>query len=114
MGYKIEEDSKPLFMRNEDNPLLADVLIIDEASMLDTIMTDALLRAFSWEGRLVLVGDADQLPSVGPGRILSDIIESEKFPVVKLETIFRQAEESQIIKMLILLIKVLCLNWSMM
>ena len=98
VGYKIEEDSKPLFMRNEDNPLLADVLIIDEASMLDTIMTDALLRAFSWEGRLVLVGDADQLPSVGPGRILSDIIESEKFPVVKLETIFRQAEESQIIK----------------
>lgn len=98
VGYKIEENEKPLFMRNEDNPLLADVLIIDEASMLDITMTTALLKAFPWEGRLVLVGDSDQLPSVGPGKILSDIIECQSFPVVKLETIFRQAEESQIIK----------------
>lgn len=98
VGYKIEGNEKPLFMRNENDPLLADVLIIDEASMLDIIMTEALLKAFPWEGRLVLVGDSDQLPSVGPGKILSDIIESEKFPVVKLKTIFRQTEESQIIK----------------
>ena len=97
VGYSIEENEKPYFLRNEDNPLLADVLIIDEASMIDVIMMEALLKAFPWESSLILVGDADQLPSVGPGNVLSDIIESKAFPVVKLETIFRQNEESSII-----------------
>lgn len=97
VGYSIEENEKPYFMRDEDNPLLADVMIIDEASMIDIVMMEALLKAFPWEASLVLVGDADQLPPVGPGKVLSDIIESGAFPVVKLETIFRQTEESRII-----------------
>ncbi len=97
VGYSIEDNEKPYFMRNEDNPLLADVMIIDEASMIDIVMMEALLRAFPWEASLILVGDSDQLPSVGPGKVLSDIIESGTFPVVKLETIFRQTEESSII-----------------
>lgn len=97
VGYSIEDNEKPYFMKNEDNPLLADVLIVDEASMIDIIMMEALLKAFPWESSLILVGDADQLPSVGPGNVLSDIIESGSIPVVKLETIFRQTEESMII-----------------
>ncbi len=97
VGYSIEDNEKPYFMRNEDNLLSADVLIIDEASMIDVIMMEALLKAFPWESGLILVGDADQLPSVGPGKVLSDIIESKAFPVVKLKTIFRQNEESSII-----------------
>ena len=83
VGYSIEDNEKPYFMRNEDNPLLADVMIIDEASMIDIVMMEALLRAFPWEASLILVGDSDQLPSVGPGKVLSDIIESGSFPVVK-------------------------------
>jgi len=97
VGYSIEDNEKPYFMRNEDNPLLADVIIIDEASMIDIVMMEALMRAFPWEAGLILVGDSDQLPSVGPGKVLSDIIESKAFPVVKLKTIFRQTEESNII-----------------
>ncbi|NLX64560.1 MAG: ATP-dependent RecD-like DNA helicase [Clostridiaceae bacterium] len=97
VGYSIEDNEKPYFMRNEDNPLLADVIIIDEASMIDIVMMEALMRAFPREAGLILVGDSDQLPSVGPGKVLSDIIESKAFPVVKLKTIFRQNEESNII-----------------
>jgi len=97
VGYSIENNEEPYFMRNEDNPLLADVIIIDEASMIDIIMMEALLRALPLEAGLILVGDSDQLPSVGPGKVLSDIIESNAFPVVKLQTIFRQNEESNII-----------------
>ncbi len=97
VGYSIENDEKPYFMRDEDNPLDTRVLIIDEASMIDIIMMRALLKALPKDASLVLVGDSDQLPSVGPGKVLSDIIESEAFPVVKLETIFRQTEQSRII-----------------
>ncbi len=97
VGYSIEENEKPYFMRNEDNPVLADVMIIDEASMIDIVMMEALMKAFSWEASLILVGDSDQLPSVGPGKVLSDIIECGTFPVVKLKTIYRQTEESSII-----------------
>jgi len=97
VGYSIEDNEKPYFMRNEDNPLLADVIIIDEASMIDIVMMEALMRAFPWEAGLILVGDSDQLPSVGPGKVLSDIIESKAFPLVQLKTIFRQTEESNII-----------------
>lgn len=97
VGYNIGDNEKPYFMRNEENPLLTDVFIVDEASMLDIVMTEALLKAIPWDARLILVGDSDQLPSVGPGKVLSDIIESNTFPVVKLETIFRQTEESRII-----------------
>lgn len=97
VGYSIQDNEKPYFMRNEDNPLPADVMIIDEASMIDIVMMEALMKAFPWEGGLILVGDSDQLPSVGPGKVLSDIIESGVFPVVRLKTIFRQTEESNII-----------------
>jgi len=97
VGYNIDEEEKPYFLKNEDNPLSADVIIVDEASMIDIMMMSSLLKAIPEEARLVLVGDSDQLPSVGPGRVLADIIESGQFPVVKLETIFRQKEESLII-----------------
>lgn len=85
------------FQRNDDNPLEADVIIIDEASMIDMHLMNALLKAILVGTRVIFAGDARQLPSVGPGNVLSDIIESGAFSVVKLETIFRQAKESDII-----------------
>lgn len=97
VGYNYEDEENPYFFRDEDNPLSADVIIVDEASMIDIVMMSALLRAFPEGARLILVGDADQLPSVGPGKVLSDIIDSGRFPVIKLKTIFRQMEESLII-----------------
>ena len=85
------------FDRNEENPLEADVVIIDEVSMVDMFLMSALLRAIQPGTRLILVGDVDQLPSVGPGNILRDIIDSGRFKTVKLTRIFRQAEESDIV-----------------
>ena len=85
------------FERNEQNPLEADVIIIDEMSMVDIFLMHALLSAIQVGTRLVLVGDRNQLPSVGPGSVLKDIIESERFCVVKLNKIFRQAAESDIV-----------------
>ena len=92
-----EEDSVNGFQRNEENPLETDVIIIDEVSMVDLPLMSALLRAVIPGTRLILVGDCNQLPSVGPGSVLKDIISSEFCPVVKLEKIFRQASESDII-----------------
>lgn len=85
------------FDRNEDNPLEADVIIIDEMSMVDIFLMSALLRAIEPGTRLILVGDVDQLPSVGAGNVLRDIIDSGSFNTVKLTKIFRQAEESDIV-----------------
>lgn len=85
------------FERNEENPLEADVIIIDEMSMVDLHLFRALLRAVSPGTRLILVGDVNQLPSVGPGQILKDLIVSRRFPVVILQKIFRQAGESDIV-----------------
>lgn len=85
------------FGRNRENPLEADVIIIDEMSMVDLPLMHALLSATVPGTRLVLVGDVDQLPSVGPGSVLKDIICSECFPVVRLTRIFRQAGESDIV-----------------
>ena len=85
------------FERNEENPLEADVIIIDEMSMVDISLFQALLKAVSSGTRLILVGDVDQLPSVGPGQVLRDLISSGVFPTVVLKKIFRQAEESDII-----------------
>ena len=85
------------FARNADNPLEVDVIIIDEMSMVDIYLMHALLEAVVPGTRLVLVGDQNQLPSVGPGSVLRDIIRSEVFPVVKLTHIFRQAQESDIV-----------------
>ena len=92
-----EEGNTGGFMRNRDNPLEADVIIIDEMSMVDLNLMHALLSAIIPGTRLILVGDVDQLPSVGPGSVLKDIILSEKFHVVTLTKIFRQAGESDII-----------------
>lgn len=93
----IENDHGSNFERNEGNPLETDVIIIDEMSMVDINLLHALLRAIIVGTRLILVGDVNQLPSVGPGNVLGDIIKSEKFNVVMLTKIFRQAKESDII-----------------
>lgn len=92
-----EEEGPSGFTRNEENPLEADVIIIDEMSMVDLPLMYALLGAIVPGTRLVLVGDRNQLPSVGPGSVLKDIIDSDCFPVVMLSKIFRQAEESDIV-----------------
>lgn len=94
----LEEDARGArFERNSSNPLEADVIIIDEMSMVDIHLFHALLQAVCVGTRLILVGDVDQLPSVGPGQILRDIMRSECFPMVVLEHIFRQAATSDIV-----------------
>lgn len=85
------------YQRNEENPLECDVLIIDECSMIDIILMYNLLKAIPSHIRLILVGDVDQLPSVGAGNVLRDIIDSGSIPVIKLTRIFRQAQNSSII-----------------
>ncbi|MBR2055112.1 MAG: AAA family ATPase, partial [Clostridia bacterium] len=86
-----------LFQRNEENPLDCDCVIVDEMSMVDVFLMRSLLRALRTGTKLILVGDADQLPSVGAGNVLGDIIKSEKVPTVRLTDIFRQAQESMIV-----------------
>jgi len=85
------------FIRDETHPLETDIVVVDEMSMVDIVLMFNLLRAVPPNGSLVLVGDVDQLPSVGPGSVLREIIQSGIFPVVKLETIFRQAARSMIV-----------------
>lgn len=93
-----DEDSRKVrFERNEENPLEADVVIIDEMSMVDIQLFQALLKAVAPGTRLVLVGDVNQLPSVGPGQVLRDLIASSCFPMVELKKIFRQADGSDIV-----------------
>lgn len=85
------------YQKNEENPLEGDVLIVDECSMIDIVLMNSLLKAIPQNMRLILVGDIDQLPSVGAGNVLRDIIDSGSFPVVRLTRIFRQAQTSRII-----------------
>lgn len=92
-----EQHQHAQFQRNEENPLEADVVIVDEVSMLDIHLLHSLLKAIVVGTRLILVGDVNQLPSVGPGNVLKDLIKSECFQVTKLTKIFRQAAESDII-----------------
>ncbi len=92
-----EAESEARFERNAENPLEADVIIIDEMSMVDIGLLNALLCAVARGTRLILVGDVDQLPSVGPGAVLRDIIASDAFPTIRLSRIFRQAESSDIV-----------------
>ena len=92
-----ETTRKVKFERNEENPLEADVIIIDEMSMVDIQLFQSLLKAVTPGTRLILVGDVNQLPSVGPGQVLRDLIESGAFPMMTLQKIFRQAEESDIV-----------------
>lgn len=93
----MESDSNMTFAKNEEEPLEADVIILDESSMIDTMLMYNLLKAVAVGTRLILVGDANQLPSVGAGNVLKDIIKSEVIDVVSLSEIFRQAEMSQIV-----------------
>jgi exodeoxyribonuclease V alpha subunit len=86
------------FTRNQESPLDADVLVVDEASMLDTVLAYHLAKAVPDAAQLVLVGDVDQLPSVGPGRVLADLIASRALPVVRLGQVFRQAATSRIVR----------------
>jgi exodeoxyribonuclease V alpha subunit len=86
------------FKRNEEWPLEADVVIIDESSMIDVVLANSLLKAIDPASQLVLVGDVDQLPSVGPGTVLKDLIDSGAVPVARLTQVFRQAAESLIVQ----------------
>jgi len=90
-------DGYPKFRRNEENLLDEKVIIIDEASMVDTQLFCALLKAIKPGSRLIIIGDADQLPSIGPGNVLNDLIASDRFNTVKLKEIYRQARESLIV-----------------
>jgi exodeoxyribonuclease V alpha subunit len=85
------------FKRDNDNPLNCDLLVVDEASMMDVILMQALLKALPDSAAFLIVGDIDQLPSVGPGQVLADIIASGAVPVVRLTEVFRQAASSRII-----------------
>ncbi len=96
-GASLEGKRTAKFEKNEDNPLEADVIIIDEMSMVDIHLFQALLKAVMPGTRLIMAGDINQLPSVGPGQVLRDLIDSGRFPVVMLQKIFRQAEESDIV-----------------
>ena len=95
-GYS-EDDEESVFKKNEEDPLECDAVILDESSMVDIMLMKALLAAMPHGCRLVMVGDADQLPSVGPGTVFSDIISSGAVAVVRLTEIFRQADGSSIV-----------------
>lgn len=92
-----DNSGQPKFKHNESNPIGCDILIIDEMSMVDTLLFESLLRALKLSCRLIMVGDSDQLPSVGAGNILKDITESGRLTVVALNEIFRQAQQSCIV-----------------
>ncbi len=92
-----DENDRQVFSKNEHDPLTCDAIIIDEMSMVDSLLFEALLRALPLRCRIILVGDSDQLPSVGAGNVLSDIIASNTVPVVELKEVFRQAMASLIV-----------------
>lgn len=97
LEYSFMEEESMAFGKDEDSPIDVDLIIIDESSMIDILLMNSLLKALKVGTRVVLVGDIDQLPSVGAGNVLKDIIESGVIKVVKLDEIFRQSEESMII-----------------
>ena len=94
---ELDENGRSVFCRNLHNPLACDLLIVDEVSMIDAFLFDRLLQALPLGCRLILVGDADQLPSVGAGNVLHDLMESGCVPTVELNTVFRQAMQSTIV-----------------
>ncbi|MBB6714223.1 ATP-dependent RecD-like DNA helicase [Clostridium gasigenes] len=91
------DDDKSFFGKGESSPLEGDVIIIDEASMIDIMLMQSLLKAIQLGTRVIIVGDVDQLPSVGPGNVLKDLIESDFIKVVRLNAVFRQGKESMIV-----------------
>jgi len=98
LGATLDEDGMHMFDHDEANPLNTDAVIVDESSMIDILLMSSLLRAMKSGCRLIMVGDADQLPSVGPGNMFSDVIRSGMISVIALTEIFRQAEDSGIVK----------------
>ncbi len=97
ISFVNEDSRRQSFERDENNPIEADVIIIDETSMVDIGLMQALLRAVERGSRIIFVGDVDQLPSVGPGNVLKDMIRSGRLNTVRLQHVFRQAQESAII-----------------
>ena len=97
LGYRPLGDDQMFFERDFYDPLVTDCIIIDEASMIDIFLLKSLLDAVSVETRMIFVGDVDQLPSVGPGNVLKDMIDSEVIPTIFLKTVYRQAKDSNII-----------------
>ena len=98
LEYAYVDDKRGAFQRNKDNPLDPGTYVIDESSMIDLAMMRSLLVAMPSEARVIFVGDVDQLPSVGMGTVLKDLIASECLPVIRLKTVFRQAEQSLIVQ----------------
>ncbi|MCT4613182.1 MAG: ATP-dependent RecD-like DNA helicase [Clostridia bacterium] len=96
INYVSDSESNQFFNRNEENPLIEKYIIVDEVSMVDINIMFHLLKAVQYGAKLILVGDVDQLPSVGPGNVLKDIIDSEVINVTKLNEIYRQKEESSL------------------
>lgn len=92
------EGEKRRFFRNEKSPLDCDVIIVDEASMIDSLLFEDLLKALRLSTRIILVGDSDQLPSIGAGNVLGDILASDVFPSIRLKKVFRQAASSKIVQ----------------
>lgn len=97
LEVKWDDEDVPVFDRNEKNPLDSDAVVVDELSMVDSLLFDSLLRAVKTGCRLIMVGDSDQLPAVGPGSVLNDLIESGELPTVQLTEVFRQALCSNIV-----------------
>lgn len=97
LEMEFADESGGNFMRGENNTIEADVVIVDEASMIDVLLMEALLRAIKNGARMIIIGDSDQLPSVGAGNVLGDLISSGAFPVIRLTDIYRQSVESLII-----------------
>ncbi len=97
LGVNWDKNDNPVFQKNEQNQLKCDALIIDEVSMVDSFIFASVMRALPLGCRLILVGDSDQLPSVGPGNVLGDLTDSGMLPVVRLNEIFRQAQQSLIV-----------------
>ncbi len=97
LEVEFDQGDRLKFKHNETNPLTCDVLVVDEMSMVDVLLFESLLRAMKLSCRLVMVGDADQLPSVGAGNLLRDLIDSHCIPVIALQEIFRQAQQSCIV-----------------
>ncbi|MBQ4612954.1 MAG: ATP-dependent RecD-like DNA helicase [Clostridia bacterium] len=97
LEVKWDDSDSPVFDRNEKNPLEADAVVVDEMSMVDTLLFESLLRAVKTGCRLIMVGDTDQLPAVGAGCVLHDLIDSGTVPMVQLTQVFRQALESRIV-----------------
>jgi len=97
LGASLDDNGMHVFDHDEENPLSADAVIVDESSMIDILLISSLLKAMKKGCRLIMVGDSDQLPPVGPGNMFSDVIRSKVIPVIALTEIFRQAEESGIV-----------------